>query len=218
MTSLKPYRVTWEIDVDASDPREAAELARHSQTRDGTEALVFSVLENVAGAVAVRVDLLEPNTGRIEPGEFSKAILAGYSVEFDPDSRRYTAHTPDDIPGGGATGRTLAEAWMADGFATEREAWASCDNHRMFGALLAPEHPLGADGYTVVPAEDLVNRWVMDHEDFGDLAGVTYAGAPEAWAAAERHHERQRHALTCAVHDGGRCDCDVEDPHYQNEA
>lgn len=37
------YRVTWEIDIDADSPRDAANKARVLQTRDGTTATVFSV-------------------------------------------------------------------------------------------------------------------------------------------------------------------------------
>ena len=39
------YRVRWEIEVEAETPREAAEKARHYQTKPGTTATVFEVAE-----------------------------------------------------------------------------------------------------------------------------------------------------------------------------
>ena len=42
---VKLYRVRWEIEVEAETPREAAERARHHQTKPGTTATVFKVAE-----------------------------------------------------------------------------------------------------------------------------------------------------------------------------
>jgi hypothetical protein len=58
------YRVTWEIDVEADSPRQAAEKARAAQVRPGTIATVFTVAPRVdprgiRGLVAdeVQIDL-----------------------------------------------------------------------------------------------------------------------------------------------------------------
>jgi len=51
------YRVTWEIDVEASSPQEAARQARHHQTKPDTTATVFDVHRE--GVEPVRVDLTE---------------------------------------------------------------------------------------------------------------------------------------------------------------
>jgi hypothetical protein len=40
---MPEYRVIWTIDVDAADPREAAEKARAAQVRPDTTATVFQV-------------------------------------------------------------------------------------------------------------------------------------------------------------------------------
>lgn len=40
------HRVSWEIDVDAKDPRDAAQQARDAQLRPGTLATVFSVFRD----------------------------------------------------------------------------------------------------------------------------------------------------------------------------
>lgn len=40
-----PYRVTWEIDIDACSPREAAERARAVQLRERSVATVFIVTD-----------------------------------------------------------------------------------------------------------------------------------------------------------------------------
>src|SRR6267378_2680191 len=39
------YRVRWEIEVEAETPLEAAEKARHYQTKPGTTATVFEIAE-----------------------------------------------------------------------------------------------------------------------------------------------------------------------------
>jgi hypothetical protein len=42
---VKLYRVHWEIEVEAETTRDAAEKARHYQTKPGTSATVFEVAE-----------------------------------------------------------------------------------------------------------------------------------------------------------------------------
>ena len=39
------YRVRWEIEVEAETPLQAAQKARHYQTKPGTTATVFAVAE-----------------------------------------------------------------------------------------------------------------------------------------------------------------------------
>jgi hypothetical protein len=39
------YSVRWEIEVEAETPRDAAEKARHYQTKPGSTATVFEVAE-----------------------------------------------------------------------------------------------------------------------------------------------------------------------------
>lgn len=85
-------------------------------------------------------------------------------------------------------------------------------------AYLGQESSARAEGYTVEEAEDMPGRWMLDHPDFGDLGGVTYDSAAEAWAAAEAHHAKAQHAITCAIHDGGACNCDGETADTDEEA
>ena len=42
---VKLYRVRWEIEIEAEAPRDAAEKARHCQTKPGTSATVFEIAE-----------------------------------------------------------------------------------------------------------------------------------------------------------------------------
>lgn len=56
-TRVQTYRVVWEIDVDAEDPKEAAEVARFFQTAPDTTATIFDV-RGETGEIT-RVDLLE---------------------------------------------------------------------------------------------------------------------------------------------------------------
>jgi hypothetical protein len=53
----KTYNVSWEIDIDADSPREAAEKARAIQLRDASTATVFMVFNDRGDGV--QVDLLE---------------------------------------------------------------------------------------------------------------------------------------------------------------
>ena len=54
---MPKYHVTWEIDVDAGTPVEAAEMARHYQIKPGTTATVFDVLEHDSSDEPKRIDL-----------------------------------------------------------------------------------------------------------------------------------------------------------------
>lgn len=54
---MQTYKVAWEIDIEASSPKEAAEVARHYQTVEGTTATVFDVRDETGKLT--RVDLLE---------------------------------------------------------------------------------------------------------------------------------------------------------------
>jgi len=50
------FRVIWEIDIDAENPREAAHGAREIQLRPDMPATVFDVWEHVAGKM-YRIDV-----------------------------------------------------------------------------------------------------------------------------------------------------------------
>jgi hypothetical protein len=51
------YFVSWEIEVEAENPIEAAKLARAAQTQPNTRATVFDVFSEEAKD-AIRVDLI----------------------------------------------------------------------------------------------------------------------------------------------------------------
>ena len=56
---IKPYRVVWTIDLDATSPEVAAEMARDIQRDPASIATVFEVFEECDNdrANGVRVDL-----------------------------------------------------------------------------------------------------------------------------------------------------------------
>jgi len=54
---MADYRVTWEIDIEADSPREAAEQALKIQRRPGSSAVVFDC--HTEGQEPVRIDLDE---------------------------------------------------------------------------------------------------------------------------------------------------------------
>lgn len=57
---MSEYLVTWEIDIEADSPEEAAQKARAAQIRTGTEALVFTVADKADPADRLyEVDLLD---------------------------------------------------------------------------------------------------------------------------------------------------------------
>lgn len=196
---MTSYRVTWEIDVEADSPREAAEKARAIQIRDGTMAVIFGVTGE--DGTNTQIDLLEPDSGRITPGEFLETIGAGYIVAWDGDEEHYVAEEAGLAPPHG-------DCWIVPGFKTEREAWASCENHRTKGEFLAPAHALEADGYEVRRVAP--GQWVFDNNDYGDLGekAGTFSDPAGAWSAAAHHFELTKHDPNCGRHDGGRCTCD----------
>jgi hypothetical protein len=57
--AIRTYRVTWEIDIDATSPKAAAKKAREYQIDPDSTATVFDVF-NENGKVT-RVDLMESN-------------------------------------------------------------------------------------------------------------------------------------------------------------
>jgi hypothetical protein len=56
-TQVQTYRVVWEIDIEAENPRKAAEVARFFQTAPDTTATVFDVRGETGEFT--RVDLLQ---------------------------------------------------------------------------------------------------------------------------------------------------------------
>jgi hypothetical protein len=58
---MKTYRVMWEIDIDAQNPKEAVEKAREIQLDLGSEATVFRVFDEDT-AEEYFIDLLENNS------------------------------------------------------------------------------------------------------------------------------------------------------------
>ena len=63
MTEQTQYLVTWEVDVWAKTPKDAAKQARRDQTRKGTTATVFTVA-NESGVS--EIDLLHDTENRRE--------------------------------------------------------------------------------------------------------------------------------------------------------
>ena len=55
---MAQYLVTWEIDIDADNPEEAALIAKEIQIDPGSEAVFFTVKEQSTGEV-FNIDLLK---------------------------------------------------------------------------------------------------------------------------------------------------------------
>lgn len=83
-------------------------------------------------ALRVRLHRLPLEVDEVAPGEFSRAILAGYDVEPDGFRGGWRARDPEgeELPGPDGLGE--------DPHPTERAAWEACDRHRMFGDVIAP--------------------------------------------------------------------------------
>ena len=59
MKKWKDYRVIWEIDVYASSPRHAAQLAHETQQAPGSDATVFTVKTKRGKPVDVDLEVAE---------------------------------------------------------------------------------------------------------------------------------------------------------------
>lgn len=53
------YTVTWEIDLEASSPRKAAETALAWLREDGAECVIFGVKEHGSSETEELIDLME---------------------------------------------------------------------------------------------------------------------------------------------------------------
>lgn len=70
---MPTYLVSWEIDIDAASPREAAQKAHDMVRRQGTTATVYSVIKHDANGEAVTIDLSQPETKPIGDVLFADA-------------------------------------------------------------------------------------------------------------------------------------------------
>ncbi len=66
MSERKVYRVSWEIDIEADSPQEAAQLAREINRDMFSTATVFSVQDEVTGQTWT-VDLDKEDEGCKKP-------------------------------------------------------------------------------------------------------------------------------------------------------
>jgi hypothetical protein len=66
---VKSYFVTWEIDIDADSPRQAAQKAWDIVRAPGSMANVFDVIECDIDGVPTRVDLSEESPIEMEDEE-----------------------------------------------------------------------------------------------------------------------------------------------------
>jgi hypothetical protein len=66
----KDYRVSWEIDVYADNPEDAAKEARSCQA-PGTTALVFSVCDKISGTIT-EIDLEKDPLSEKEEEDYEK--------------------------------------------------------------------------------------------------------------------------------------------------
>jgi hypothetical protein len=59
---MAQYKVTWEIDIEAENPTEAAKIALEIQRDKGSEAVAFSVCNPDTGKEIEFVDLIDEVT------------------------------------------------------------------------------------------------------------------------------------------------------------
>lgn len=109
------------------------------------------------GACGAWNDKVEAAADRIHTGEFSKTIMAGYTVTGYPAENGRPAYWVACPPDGCAL----------DTFPTEQAAWEGADNHRMFGGWLPK-------GYSIRDAR------------MSDYPGPFYVVAPDGTEVAKR--------------------------------
>jgi hypothetical protein len=78
------FRVIWEIDIDAENPKEAAHRAREIQLGPDMPATVFDVWEHVAGKMH-RIDVAE-ETERLSCAELAAARAGLRLLQCAPDA------------------------------------------------------------------------------------------------------------------------------------
>jgi hypothetical protein len=78
------FRVTWEIDIEAEGPKEAAREARAIQLTPGMSATVFDVWAYVAGKMH-RIDLIE-EPDRLERDELFAVRAVLRLLQCKPDT------------------------------------------------------------------------------------------------------------------------------------
>lgn len=75
MKDTKSYLVKWEIDIEASSPEEAANLALEIQRDKTSEALAFTVKEQASGE-ETDVDLLDSILTKYSKIEYIKKVIS----------------------------------------------------------------------------------------------------------------------------------------------
>ncbi len=77
------FRVIWEIDIEADNPKAAAQEARALQLKTNTSATVFDVWEPAAGKMH-RIDVAA-NTERLEHADLVEIRAGLRSLQCEPD-------------------------------------------------------------------------------------------------------------------------------------
>lgn len=77
------FRVIWEIDIDADDPKAAAQEARAVQLKTNTSATVFDIWEPAAGKMH-RIDVAG-DADKLERAELVAARTALRLLQCEPD-------------------------------------------------------------------------------------------------------------------------------------
>jgi hypothetical protein len=78
------FRVIWEIDIDADEPKDAAQQARAIQLTPGMSATVFDVWAYVTGKIH-RIDLVE-EPDRLDRDELFAVIAGLRLLQCKPDT------------------------------------------------------------------------------------------------------------------------------------
>ena len=80
---MQTYRVSWEIDIDADSPEEAARKAREIQLRPDSHATVFDLTDE--SGESARIDLLELDEADADPEKDACPYWAELGVlEYHP--------------------------------------------------------------------------------------------------------------------------------------
>jgi hypothetical protein len=89
---MKSFLVTWEINVDAESPEQAAKLARHYQLKPDSTADVFDVIECDGDGKVVRIDLTELR----EAEAATPKARSSYTLTFDHRKRERLSPSNND--------------------------------------------------------------------------------------------------------------------------
>jgi hypothetical protein len=125
------FRVIWEIDIDAEEPKEAAQQVRAIQLAPGMSATVFDVWAHAAGKIH-RIDLVE-ELDRLDRDELF-AVRAGLRfLQCNQETPPSVQELARMLPSSWIATTRYSKGWIADRRGSERPPETDSQYERPIG-------------------------------------------------------------------------------------